>query len=140
MIEQQIEELKAALAEFMQFIQQRDPPLTGELRLMIAQVMEHVGTRIQQLRQQEQAPTDGLTPPPPEEPPIGQAMPSSNIFGFGYDPENGRLLVKFQGNDGAGQGPVYGYEGVPKVIFELFKKGGVPASTDGQNKWGKWLK
>jgi KTSC domain-containing protein len=73
-------------------------------------------------------------------PPIKPGMPSSNVHSFGYDQDNGKLLVKFQGDYPQENGPVYAYGGVPKEIFELFKRGAVPARTDGRNKWGEWWK
>ena len=59
---------------------------------------------------------------------------SSNIFGFKYNPKTGKLLVKFQ------EGGVYGYDGIPPVIYNMFANGAVPAKTHGQNKWGRWWK
>ena len=77
---------------------------------------------------------------PAQEPQLNKEMPSSNIHSFGYDPEQGRLLVKFQGKYPQQNGPVYAYGGIPPVIFDLFRKGSVPARTDGKNKWGEWWK
>lgn len=57
---------------------------------------------------------------------------SSNIYGFKYNPKNGKLLVRF--NSGA----VYGYEGVPAQVFKVFQQGAVPAKTNGQNNYGRW--
>ena len=53
---------------------------------------------------------------------------------------NQKLLVKFQGNDGVGQGPVYAYEGVQPYIFNLFKHGAAIAKTTGSNKFGSWFR
>lgn len=69
---------------------------------------------------------------------IQPGMPSSNVEGFAYDDDSQRLLVRFLGPFPQRNGPIYAYEGVPKVIFELFQAGAIPARTDGQNKWGKW--
>jgi KTSC domain len=140
MNEQRIEELKNALREVMQLVTSRNQPLTNELRQMLFQVFEHVGNRIQQLRQEDQNPVEGLPPTNPQEPQLNAGMPSSNIHSFGYDDKSGRLLVKFQGEYPRENGPVYAYGGVPKVIYDLFRKGAVPARTDGQNKWGRWWK
>ncbi len=134
MNEQKINDLKDALREIMQMIVARDQPLTDDLRAMLVRVMEHVATRIQELRLEE-APL-----PQPPLPEMEESMPSSNVFGFNYDYDDGKLLVKFQGNDGAGQGPVYAYEGVQPYIFNLFKRGAVIAKTTGKNKWGEWWK
>lgn len=57
---------------------------------------------------------------------------SSNIYGFRYNPQNGRLMVRFQ------SGSVYGYDGVPQGVFNVFKQGAVPAATNGQNQYGRW--
>jgi hypothetical protein len=113
-------------------------PLSGELKSLLVQAMNHVATRIQELRQTE-SPADQLQPRKIE-PALQQSMPSSNVYAFGYDPKTQRLLVKFQGDENEGQGPIYGYDNVPKVIFDLFQKGSVPARTDGKNKWGQWWK
>jgi hypothetical protein len=138
-IEQQIEDLKNALREVMKMVTQRGEPLSEELKLQVARVMEHVASRIQQLReeQQNEEPVEQLQPNLAQ-PKIQEAMPSSNVFGFNYDYDNQKLLVKFQGNDGVGQGPIYSYEGVPRYIFDLFKRGAAIAKTTGHNKWGSW--
>jgi len=68
------------------------------------------------------------------------SMPSSNVEGFAYDDKNGRLLVRFLGKYPDRNGSIYAYEGVPSNIFEIFRKGAVPAKTDGKNKWGQWWK
>ncbi len=57
---------------------------------------------------------------------------SSNIYGFKYDPRSGRLLVRFQ------SGSIYGYNGVPPGVFNVFQHGAVPAKTSGQNQHGRW--
>ncbi len=112
--------------------------LTDEFQGMLADELLITHQRIDQLRQElEEGPTAGMQP---IEPPLEPGMDSSNVNSFGYDPENERLLVKFNGKDERDDGPVYGYGGVPKVIFDLFQKGAIPARTDGQNKWGSWYK
>ena len=132
MNEYAIQQLKDSLREIISLVTQRGKPLSPELKAMIAQAMEHVAERIQTLRQQENQPT------PNPDAGIDRAMPSSNIYGFNYDYDNGKLLVKFQGNKGEGEGSVYGYEGVPPYMFNLFKRGAAIAKTTGQNKWGSW--
>lgn len=57
---------------------------------------------------------------------------SSNIYGFRYDPKSGRLLVRFN------SGSVYGYDNVPRGVFNIFQQGAVPARTNGQNRFGRW--
>lgn len=76
---------------------------------------------------------------PPGEPPSSDGIQhadlnSSNIYGFKYNPKNQRLMVKFQ------EGPVYGYDGVPPGVFDIFRQGAVPAKTDGKNRFGRWWK
>lgn len=130
--EQKINELKEALRDVMMLISERGQPLSPDLKALLVQVMEHVANRIQQLRGQEQLPT--------EIPDLQPSYPSSNINSFSYDEDTGKLFVKFQGDYPQQNGPVYQYGGVPRQIFDLFRKGAVPARTDGKNKWGKWWK
>ncbi len=59
-------------------------------------------------------------------------LQSSNIYGFRYDPQSGRLMVRFN------SGSVYGYDGVPPGIFKVFQQGAVPAKTSGKNSFGQW--
>lgn len=59
---------------------------------------------------------------------------SSNIYGFQYNPRDGRLKVRFQ------SGSVYSYDAVPPQIFKIFQSGAIPAKTDGHNKFGMWWK
>lgn len=72
MNESQIEEIKNSLREMMQLLVQRGQPLSNELKLQIARVMEHAATRITQLRQETPA------VPQPTTSPISQP-PSSSI-------------------------------------------------------------
>jgi hypothetical protein len=139
MNELKIQELKNGLKEMMTLVYKKGKPISNEMKLKISQVIEHVANRIKELRMERQVSTDQLNLLP-EQAPIQQAMPSSNVYGYNYDKDTGNLLVKFQGNGGIGEGPVYKYEGVPQVMFDLFRKGAVPARTDGKNKWGKWWK
>lgn len=67
-------------------------------------------------------------------------VPSSNIWGFRYDPSTKSLFVKFNGEDTRDSGPVYRYYGVPAEIFEMFRRGSIPAKTNGSNQWGRWWK
>jgi hypothetical protein len=73
-----------------------------------------------------------------EAPQMTEAMPSSNVEGFAYDDNSNRLYVRFLGKHPNRFGPVYQYENVPPNIFEIFRKGAIPAKTDGKNKWGRW--
>ena len=64
-----------------------------------------------------------------------QQFPSSNIYDFAYQPTKKRLIVKFQGNKGLAEGPIYEYNGVPAMIYKLFRDGAISAKTTGENKW-----
>lgn len=128
--EQKIEEIKEALREIMMMIAQRNQPIGQDMKAMIVQVMEHVANRIQQLRA-----------PIVEKPEVDPApYPSSNINGFKYDYKNGDLLVKFQDKYPGQNGPIYKYGGVPRFIFDTFRKGAVPPQTSGGNQWHKFSK
>lgn len=158
MNEQKINEIKDALREMMQLIASRGQPISEELKLKIAQVMEHAAARIQALRQEELVETEiaeteqeevanevSPTEQPPTPPTGGQVPPldqapheSSNINAFKYDPKTGKLFVKFQGKYPEQNGPVYSYEGVPKNIYDVFRRGAVAPKTSGSNAWHTW--
>lgn len=74
--------------------------------------------------------------PPGQAPVIGgvkQAdLQSSNIWGTAYDPQTGKMKVRFQG------GSEYEYEGVPANIYRAFAKGNASAKTQGKNQYGQW--
>lgn len=136
--EQQIQKLKDSLRDVMMLIAERNQPISEDLKAMLVQVMEHVANRIQELRGEGQ---QVLTPIQQEVRELQPGpYPSSNINAFKYDYDNGRLLVKFQGKDTADSGPVYSYEGVPKFIYDTFRKGGVAPVTSGKNKYHEWIK
>ena len=139
MNEQRINDLKNALREIVQMISAREGPLPEDLKVMLVQVMEHVANRIQELRNEEsQQPVEGLPPGQPTGELPQAPYPSSNINGFKYDHKTGQLLVKFMGKDTADSGPVYSYEGVPKFIYDTFRRGAVPPKTSGRNRWHEW--
>lgn len=113
--------------------------ISDELLGQIADQIEHEESRIDQLR--KQSPVESLpAQQSPQQPQLQEAMPSSNVESFGYDEYTGKLMVRFLGEHPDRNGPIYAYEGVPKNIFDLFRKGAVPARTDGSNKWGIWWK
>lgn len=57
---------------------------------------------------------------------------SSNIWGTAYDPQSGKMKVRFQG------GSEYEYDGVPENIYRAFTKGNASAKTKGKNRYGEW--
>ena len=127
-------------AQFMQMYMKVVQASANELTDQEAQVIENfIREALKFIGKSKLAEEEMPVQAPVPEVPQAQ-MPSSNVYGFNFDKGSGKLLVKFQGNDGLGQGPVYEYEGVPPIIFELFKKGAIPARTDGENKWGRWWK
>lgn len=139
--EQQIQQLKEALFEIVTAIDQADLMDDEEIIGLLAQVMEHVARRIQELRPQEQQEPQGapVPPAPPQAPQIEPGpFPSSNINGFDYDYKTGKLLVKFNGRTVRDNGPTYSYEGVPRFIFDIFRRGAVPPRTSGRNRWHRW--
>jgi hypothetical protein len=71
---------------------------------------------------------------------VSSDIPSSNVWGFNYDPRSKRLLVKFNGKTERAGGPTYAYEGVPPLIANMFMHGMASAKTDGSNRWGRWWK
>lgn len=129
MNETKIQELKDALREVMMLIAERGQPVSQEMKAAIVQVMEHVANRIQELR----------TPALPPKPEVDAApFPSSNINGLKYDYKTGDLLVKFQDKYPGQDGPIYRYGGVPRFIFDTFRRGAVPPKTSGKNAWHEW--
>jgi KTSC domain len=135
---QLLEQLMDELINTIQQVVQSGEVLSDEFQSVLAKELEFTFNRIEELKSQfpvEALPAQGQKPPE-----INQGMPSSNVEGFAYDDKNQRLLVRFLGKYPDRNGPIYGYQGVPKQIFDMFRKGAVPARTDGQNKWGKWWK
>ena len=116
----------------MSFLQDQGPRLNVESQQAVASMLQSV---LQIIEQQGQAGT-----PPNEPTQITPSMPSSNVEGFSYDPENKKLLIRFHGEFPNRDGPIYSYDDVPPVVFQMVQRGAVPASTNGQNKWGKWWK
>jgi hypothetical protein len=134
--------------------------ISDELQGLIADEIEATMIRIEELQiemsQPEPEPEEEVNGiihnPTPPEPPGGGAPPpggpippldpapheSSNINAFKYNPENGKLYVKFQGKYPEQNGPVYSYDGVPKNIYEIFRRGAVGPRTSGSNAWHTW--
>ncbi len=62
---------------------------------------------------------------------------SSVVYGYEYNPGTKKLKVKFQGET-SGSGPIYEYDNVPGNVYKSFENMSQPASSDGENRWGKW--
>jgi len=133
MNEDRINELKDALRILVELIAQRGEPLFDDLRALLVQAMEHVATRIQELRAEQVPPT----PIPELEP---GPYPSSNINAFQFNPKTKELIVKFQDKYPGQNGPIYSYAGVPDFIFDVFRRGAVGPKTSGKNAWHRWKK
>lgn len=73
MNEEKIEQIKSALREVVQLLAKRGTALSKELKAMLAQVMEHSASRIQELRSQNPEPE--LEPAQPPETPNAPAIP-----------------------------------------------------------------
>lgn len=108
--------------------------LSNEHIQLITEQIQWIESEIQRLYQELQV---GGSPPPEEGIEQGQ-HPSSNIYGFKYDPEKQKLLIKFQDKYPATNGPVYSYDGVPSQVVELLAMGALPPSTTGGNEWHHW--
>jgi len=80
--------------------------------------------QLQQMMPQGQPPTVGGIP--------HADLNSSNVWGANYDPQSGKMKVRFQG------GSIYEYDGVPENIFRAFIKGNASAKTKGKNQHGEW--
>ena len=127
-----LEEVIDMILRGIQDLIQSGEIISDEFQGMIAEELDRTTERISELQDQLQIGT--------QEPDLEQSMPSSNIGAFGYDEDNGRLLVQFLGKYPNRKGPIYAYGGVPKVIFDLFRRGAIPARTEGKNRWGRWWK
>lgn len=126
---QELQQLLDELLSGIQDILQSGEVMSDEFQGELALTLDRLTTRIDELRAI-----------PPTRPDITPAMPSSNVEGFAYDRDNERLYVRFLGQYPNRNGPIYQYEGVPGVIFDLFRNGAIPARTNGKNRWGRWWK
>ncbi len=161
----EIEALEGLISQILKGLQdiiQSGEILTDEFQGLIAQELTATTDRIDFLRtqvqneptieeaEQEQAQVANELTPQQTQPatPTGGPIPpldaapheSSNINAFKYEPESGKLYVKFQGKYPHQNGPVYSYDGVPKNIYEIFRRGAVGPRTSGRNAWHTWKK
>lgn len=124
---QTLQQLLQELLNGIQEVVQSGETLSDEFQGTIAQELDFLTSRI-----------DELMAATPTIPPLDKSIPSSVINAFKYDPKSGKLLVQFKGKYPNPEGSIYSYGGVPKEIFELFRKGAIPAKTKGSNRWGNW--
>jgi len=133
MNEKRVEEIKNAIRELIKALVQRGTPLSEELKIQLARVIEYAAERIQELRSQEipkEVPTQSELVP--------GGYPSSNVNAFKYDPKTKRLFVQFHGPYPQAEGPVYSYADVPDYLFDVISRGAVGPKTSGKNKYHAW--
>jgi hypothetical protein len=63
---------------------------------------------------------------------------SSQINGFNYSPETGKLQVQFHGKYPKAAGSIYEYDDVPPWVYELFQRGAIAPKTSGSNRFHRW--
>lgn len=129
-----MEEILQYYQNLLQYAATNAQNLNIESQQALAQLIAQFQEIIEQLIQEP------ILPTVPEQPPIEPGMPSSNVEGFAYDQDNNRLFVRFLGKYPNRNGSIYEYGNVPQNIFEIFRRGAIPAKTDGKNKWGQWWK
>jgi hypothetical protein len=132
----ELRELQELMNELLQAIQltlSSGEQLPDDMLGQIAEVLELLYNRIEELSQ----PGTGQ---PVRTPPIEPGRPSSNVNGMAYDPATQSMYVKFLGKYPNAEGPTYLYDHVPPQIAQLLQSGAVPARTDGRNRWGRWWK
>lgn len=120
------------------FLEQNGANLNVESQRALGELLQNI---LQLIQEQEPTGEPPLTPPTAPESnasSLNPSMRSSNIEGFSYDDKTGRLLVRFLGKNPNKNGPIYSYDQVPPNIFDIFRRGAIPAKTNGKNKWGEW--
>lgn len=130
-----LQELESILTQLLSVVQEviaSGEVIDDDVQMALAETFSLLLERMEQIRSRDTTPTTPLQDQ------IEPSMPSSNVEGFAYDPKSNRLMVRFLGKHPNRNGAIYAYEKVPPVMFELFRKGAVPARTNGRNKWGRW--
>lgn len=130
-----IEEIIQEILGAIQQATQSGEELPDELQGIIAQELDWAANRIVELQQEN--PVEGLRESGVPELEPGP-FPSSNVNAFKYDPKSQRLYVKFHGKDSADSGPVYGYEGIPPFLYDVFRRGAVAPKSSGRNRYHQW--
>lgn len=131
----ELQELELLLNELLQGIQgviQSGEILSDEFQGVLAQELSYLTDRIDVLKQE--AANQGV--PPLDKAPFQSAV----VNAFKYDPKNGNLFVKFQGDYPQDNGSVYKYSNVPKFIVDIFSQGSIVPKTSGSNDWHTWKK
>lgn len=134
MNEQLIQELEAwvnALLDEVQAILESGEEIPDDVLNKIADEVEGAYAEIDELQQAEPIFT------PPEELPAAPHE-SSQINGFQYSPETGKLQVQFHGKYPKAAGSIYEYDDVPAWVFDLFQRGAIAPKTSGSNRFHRW--
>ena len=108
--------------------------LAGELSPEEMAEVENIFAQAIELIQQEEPIVT------PKEPVPLAPHESSQINGFAYDPETGKLQVQFHGKYPQAAGSEYEYDDVPPWVFDLFQRGAIGPKTSGENRWHRWEK
>ena len=136
MNEQLIQELEAwvnALLDEVQAILESGEEIPDDVLNQIADQVEDAYAEIDELQEEQPLPT-------PREPIPAAPHESSQINGFAYDPESGKLQVQFHGKYPQAAGSEYEYDDVPPWVFDLFQRGAIGPKTSGSNRWHRWEK
>lgn len=139
----EIQRVEGLLREFLSAIQELRSSGEDIKEDRIDQMTETLGRLFQRLVQlrEQQSPADGLPPQGGTQHEIpGAQYPSSNIYGYKYDPKSKNLMVKFMGKDTAEGGPLYRYSGVDQHIYDIIERGSIAPRTSGKNRFHTWTK
>ena len=125
-----LEELLNELLSAIQEVLASGETLTDEFQLVLAEELQYLTSRIDELRAQATPVTEIPASP----------YPSSNISGVKYDPKNKRMFVQFLGPFPNRNGPKYSYENVEPFIFDIIQRGAVGPKTSGSNRYHRWIR
>src|SRR5665213_790223 len=103
--------------DFLEQLMRQAAELADELsEEEMAEVTRIFAQAVELIQQQEEQPLPTPREPLPEAP-----HESSQINGFAYDPETGKLQVQFHGKYPKAAGAEYEYDDVPPWVFDLFQ-------------------
>ncbi len=135
---EQLEDMLDQLIDGTMRVIQTGRVLSPDYVALITENIAYLNGEIERLYAELEQPPETPPPTPPQEGIQQGPHPSSNIYGFQYDPEKKKLLIKFQDKFPQTNGPIYGYDGVPPQIVELLALGALPPETTGGNQWHNW--
>lgn len=126
---QTLEQLLNELLAGIQSVIQSGEVLTDEFQGILAEELNYLTSRIDEIRSAETPPIPPLDPAPYE---------SAVVNAFKYNPKTGDLFVKFQDKFPGTNGAEYVYKGVEPFIFDIFRRGAVAPKSTGSNAWHAW--